>query len=127
MPDRSAGSRDAVSFGPFRLLPGERLLLRDAVPVELGGRGVDILVAVGRKLMEDFSGAVVFVDFGLLNDPGLVATATSSMVGLGVHSDDPAAALIAHMRDKRVLLILDTCEHVLDAAAALTSRIFEGA
>src|SRR5262249_40005421 len=38
--------RDALSFGPFILAPGERLLTRDGVPVELGARALDILIAL---------------------------------------------------------------------------------
>lgn len=34
------------SFGPFALLPAERLLTRDGVPVEIGGRSFDLLVVL---------------------------------------------------------------------------------
>src|SRR5262249_60839651 len=39
-------SRDVLSFGPFRLASGERLLTREGVPVELGARALDILIAL---------------------------------------------------------------------------------
>ena len=41
-----AETRDAVSFGPFRLAPAERLLERTGVPVPLGGRALDLLIAL---------------------------------------------------------------------------------
>src|SRR5262249_29947835 len=41
-----APSRDVLSFGPFRLAPGERLLTREGAPVELGARALDILIAL---------------------------------------------------------------------------------
>ena len=41
------------------------------------------------------------------------------MLGLSVRSDDPAPSLIAYLRDKRILLILDNCEHLIEAVAAL--------
>ena len=48
--------------------------------VGAGGVGkTTVAVAVAHRLMEDFSGAVAFVDFGVLDDPGLVATATASV------------------------------------------------
>lgn len=96
--------------------------------VGTGGVGkTTVAVAVGHDLIEAFAGAVHFVDLGALSDPGLVATTVASMLGLSLQSDDPAPALISYLADKRILLILDTCEHVIDAAADLTFRIFAAA
>lgn len=90
-----------------------------------GGVGkTTVAVAVGHHLIEAFGGAVLFVDLGMLSDPSLVATAAASMLGLSVRSDDATPALIAYLRQKRILLILDTCEHLIEAAAALTISIF---
>ena len=63
----------------------------------------------------------------MLSDPELVATAVASMLGLSVRSDDARPSLIAYLRDKRILLILDTCEHLIEAVAALAASIFEAA
>src|SRR5262245_59811438 len=41
-----ASSKDVLLFGPFRLVPGERLLTREGTPVELGARALDILIAL---------------------------------------------------------------------------------
>jgi len=96
--------------------------------VGAGGVGkTTVAVAVGHDLMEAYAGAVLFVDLGMLSDPKLVATAMASMLGLSVQSDDPAPSLIAYLRDKRILLILDTCEHLIEAVASLASRIFTAA
>ena len=80
-----------------------------------------------HHLIEAFAGAVLFVDLGMLSDPKLVATAVASMLGLSVQSDDATPSLIAYLRDKRILLILDTCEHLVEAVAALAARIIEAA
>jgi predicted ATPase len=69
----------------------------------------------------------LFVDLGMLSDPRLVATAVASMLGLSVQSDDATLNLIAYLQDKRLLLILDTCEHLIETAATLASRIFDAA
>lgn len=93
-----------------------------------GGVGkTTVAVAVGHHLMEEFSGAVLFVDLGMLSDPDLVATATASMLGLSVQSDDATPSLIAYLRGKRILVILDTCEHLVEAVAELASQIFAAA
>jgi predicted ATPase/DNA-binding winged helix-turn-helix (wHTH) protein len=96
----------------------------------LGAGGVGkttVALAVGHDLIAAFSGSAVFVDLGALNDPNLAATTLASMLGLSVQTDDATPSLIAYLRDKRILLILDTCEHLIEAVAALASRIFEAA
>jgi predicted ATPase len=79
--------------------------------------------AVGHHLIDAFDGVVLLVDLGMLSDPGLVATAIASLLGISVQSDDATPALIAFLRSRRMLLIFDTCEHLIDAVAALASQI----
>ncbi len=96
--------------------------------VGVGGVGkTTVAVAVGHHLVDAFTGAVLFVDLGMLSDPALVATTVASMLGLAVQSDDATPSLIAYLRDKRMLLILDTCEHLIEAVAALAAKIFMAA
>jgi predicted ATPase/DNA-binding winged helix-turn-helix (wHTH) protein len=93
--------------------------------VGIGGVGkTTVAIAVGHHLSEAFRGAVMLVDLSMLGDPNLVPTAIASMLGLSVHSDDATPALIAYLRSKRLLLILDTCEHLIDAVASLASQIY---
>jgi predicted ATPase/DNA-binding winged helix-turn-helix (wHTH) protein len=89
-----------------------------------GGVGkTTVAVAVGHHLIEAFAGAVLFVDLSMLGDPDLVATVVASMLGLSVQSADATPSLIAYLQDKRILLILDTCEHLIEAVASLASHI----
>ncbi len=89
-----------------------------------GGVGkTTVAVAVGYHLIEAFAGAVLFVDLSMLNNPGLVTTAVASMLGLSVQSIDATPSLIAYLRDKRILLILDTCEHLIEEVATLASHL----
>jgi len=93
-----------------------------------GGIGkTTVAVSIGYELLTEFAGAAHFFDLGPLNDPVLVPGAVASTLGLLVQSADPIPGLIAFLRDKRMLLILDSCEHVIETAAALAERIFEGA
>jgi predicted ATPase/DNA-binding winged helix-turn-helix (wHTH) protein len=93
-----------------------------------GGVGkTTIAVAVAHQLIQGFAGAVLFVDLSMLSDPRLVATTVASLLGLSVQSSDATASLIAYLRDKRLLLILDTCEHLIEAVSVLTSIIFTAA
>src|SRR5262249_3582086 len=96
--------------------------------VGAGGVGKTTLaIALGHQLVEAFAGAVLFFDLSLLSDPELVTNTVASMLGLSVQSDDATQNLIAYLRDKRLLLILDTCEHLIEAVAAFASRILMGA
>ena len=108
-----------------------------------GGVGkTTVAVAVAHELMTSFAGAVLFVDFGVLSDPDLVSLChefphshsarimaghLTSLLGLSVPTDDSLAGLIAYLRDKRMLLILDTCEHFIESAAGLAAHIYAAA
>ncbi|TWB68432.1 transcriptional regulator [Nitrospirillum amazonense] len=92
-----------------------------------GGVGkTTVAVAVAHALAAAFSGSVLFVDFGMITDPRLAATALTSLLGLSVQSDDPTPSLVQFLKDKRVLLILDTCEHLVEAIAELAAAITSG-
>ncbi len=90
-----------------------------------GGVGkTTVAVAVAHDLLGAFAGSVFFVDLGALLDADLAAISLASMLGLAVQSEDPIPGLLAYLRDKRILLIFDNCEHIIEAAANLAERIF---
>ena len=55
MASDSVPSKGEIAFGPFRLLVAERLLLKDEVPLELGGRTLDTLIALATRPNEVIS------------------------------------------------------------------------
>ena len=91
-----------------------------------GGIGkTTVAVAVGHALLESFDGAVCFVDLSPLSDPALVPGALAAALGLRAFADDPTASILAALPHERMLIVLDSCEHVIDQAALLAERIFE--
>jgi predicted ATPase/DNA-binding winged helix-turn-helix (wHTH) protein len=117
---RMAGRDDAV-----RKLAAQ--LAEHRFVTVLGAAGIGkttVAVAVGQALLHDFGGAVRFIELGSLTDPALVAPTVASTLGLPIQSDDALERLQAFLQDKRVLLVLDNCEHVVDAAARLTEHLF---
>src|SRR5207248_2498379 len=60
-------------------------------------------------------------------EASLAATiASATVLGLEVRTENPLPGLIAALRDKRMLLLLDNCEHVIDAAASLVAAVLSG-
>jgi predicted ATPase/DNA-binding winged helix-turn-helix (wHTH) protein len=93
-----------------------------------GGIGkTTVASAIGSVLSGAFEGAVHFIDLGTLSDPRLVPGAVSAALGLMTQSSDPTSSLIRFLGDRRMLLILDNCEHVIEAAAVLAEQIFQEA
>jgi predicted ATPase/DNA-binding winged helix-turn-helix (wHTH) protein len=106
-------------------LPARVLAARFVTVVGAGGIGKTTLaVAAGHRLASSFAGAVLFVDLSMVNDPALVGTILASLLGLSVQSEDATPGIVAHLKDKSLLLILDTCEHLAAAVARLASAIF---
>jgi predicted ATPase/DNA-binding winged helix-turn-helix (wHTH) protein len=93
-----------------------------------GGIGkTTVAVSVAHARFAEFGGAVHFIDLGALDDPALVPSALASTLGLPVNSDSPIQALLSFVRDQRMLLVLDNCEHVIDTVAAVAESIFREA
>ena len=93
-----------------------------------GGIGkTTVAIAVGHALQPSFDDAIHFLDLGALSDPRLVPVVLASTLGLVMHSDDPVPSLLASLRDKRMLLILDSCERVIDSLAPLAERLVAAA
>jgi predicted ATPase/DNA-binding winged helix-turn-helix (wHTH) protein len=90
-----------------------------------GGIGkTTVAISVGHAAVPDFGGAVTFVDLGSVVDPLLVANTVASTLGLGLQGSDPVASLIASLANRKLLLVLDNCEHVIGTIAPLAERIF---
>ena len=142
-PAQDMRARDRSSFQhanlPIRLPMIDREVEIEEIPARLratrfvtivgaGGIGKTTLaIAVGHQQMESFDGAVLFVDFSMVSDPALVGTIVASLFGLSVQSENATPGLIAYLRGKRILLILDTCEHLVEPVATLASSIFAAA
>lgn len=89
-----------------------------------GGVGkTTVAVAVAHALVEGFDGAVFFVDLGALAESRLVPTAVASALGVVAPAEDALCRLLDFLGGGRILLLLDNCEHVVDAVAQLAERV----
>ena len=92
--------------------------------VGTGGIGkTTVALAVAEHMMDSYEHGVWLVDLAPLTDPRLVPSAVATVLGLEIRTADPLHGLVAAVRDKRMLLLLDNCEHLIDWAAGLVMAI----
>ncbi|MGW7416184.1 AfsR/SARP family transcriptional regulator [Streptomyces sp. NPDC054863] len=107
------------------LLATDRLVTLTGV----GGVGKTRLgLRAALNLQPAFRDGVWLVGLAGLSDPGLVPHAVAE--ALGIHDQTgraPPASLIRHLRDRQVLLVLDDCEHLLNACAVLVDTLLRAA
>jgi predicted ATPase len=81
-------------------------------------------VATAHKLLEDFAHAAYFVDLCTVGGVDGVPIALASIFGIKVQEQDPLGALSALIASRRILLVIDNCEHVIEEVAAAADRLF---
>src|SRR6266404_5360700 len=103
--------------------------LRDERFVTLLGPGgigkTTIALAVGRAVAEEFGGEVYLVDLESLTDPRHVAGAVATSLGLALKSKDPGLELVDLVGSRKLLIILDSCEHVIETVALLAEQLYQ--
>jgi predicted ATPase/DNA-binding winged helix-turn-helix (wHTH) protein len=108
----------------------EALLARRLVSI-VGSGGIgktSVALAVAERLRATFDAThTAFVDLGAISKPEQVSGAIIAAVGVATAGSDPLAELIAYLSPRRVLIVIDSCEHVVDAVAVLADRIIHGA
>jgi predicted ATPase/DNA-binding CsgD family transcriptional regulator len=117
------GRRDDLTRAE-RLLPGSRLVTFSGA----GGCGKTRLARqLAARVGDRFRDGVWWVELAPLTDPDLVADRVCRTVGLVWTQEIPASlALAEFLRDSTCLLILDNCEHLLDAVAFLVDPLLRG-
>lgn len=106
-----------------RMLTTSRLVVLTGV----GGVGKSRLaVHIARELTNSDDVNVTFVGLAAIRDPELVGPAIANALKLCAPlSIDTIEDIIGHLRDREILIILDNCEHLVDAAASAVSRILD--
>jgi non-specific serine/threonine protein kinase len=90
-----------------------------------GGIGKTVLaLEVARSLLRAFQGDCWLADLLSLSDPGLISAMVAGVLDLKLGGDDISPKSVARaIGSKKRLLVLDNCEHVIDAAARLAETI----
>jgi predicted ATPase/class 3 adenylate cyclase/DNA-binding CsgD family transcriptional regulator len=117
--------RDAQMNDVRELLAGNRLVTLTGA----GGVGkTRLAVQVAGQLSGEFGDGVWYVDLAPITDPELVPLTVARALGL---PDQPGRStmdtLLRFVRDRQLLVVLDNCEHLLDASAELVVALLREA
>ena len=90
-----------------------------------GGSGKTRLALQAAAELLDASGdGVWFLELAPINDPDLVPTALITAMSLAIDDDStPTAFLRRTLKDQRVVIVVDNCEHLVDAVADLLNEL----
>jgi predicted ATPase/DNA-binding CsgD family transcriptional regulator len=124
---------EATSFvGRRHELAEARKKLAAARLVSLVGPGgvgkTRLAIRIAASLGRGFPGGAWMVELAELQDPALVGNAVMAALDLRDQAaTDSLAVLLSYLKDKELLLVLDNCEHLLEAAAQLVSEVIRAA
>src|SRR5258705_533195 len=128
-----------IEFGRYKVVRHRRELLADGRPVELGGRALDTLMAlidaggigktrlaleVARHLLPRFPDGVFVAELGPLVSPELIPATVASALGLShIGGAAPYEGVAGAVGTKKLLLVIDNCEHVIEAATGMAEAL----
>lgn len=113
--------REAEKSELARLLASSRVVTLTGS----GGSGkTRLAVEVARDLVDRWDDGVWWVDLGGLAEPDLVPVEVAGALGLTPTADEPPVqSILRHLGSRRVLLVLDNCEHLIAASAEVVSAV----
>lgn len=95
----------------------------------VGGVGkTRLALRVARDVRRVFADGVYLIELAALKDPALLPHSVVDALGIAEQSTrPPMTVLVDHLRHRHVLLVLDNCEHLLEASAELTDALLRAA
>jgi len=119
---RLVGRADAVSK-----LKAE--VTRDRMVTVAGPAGIgktSLALAATQSWSSDSGYTAYFVDLAAVSDSGSVPAAVASAISASTIYEDTVGTMLRELQDRRLLIILDNCEHVIDATARLCEVLLAG-
>lgn len=93
-----------------------------------GGSGkTRAVIETARALLDSYPDGVWFIDLAPMSDAGSLLVTIASTVRAGGIGTDDAAQLGARLATRRMLLVLDNCEHIIEPCAALVDSLLDAA
>jgi predicted ATPase/class 3 adenylate cyclase len=122
-------SHQITSFvGREREFDEVKKMLRDARLVTLHGTGglgkTRLSLQVAADVLDEYPDGVWFIELAPITDPRLVPQSLASVLGVKEEAGHPVTeALVKFVKDRRLLLILDNCEHLTSACAEIANTL----
>ena len=93
-----------------------------------GGTGKTRLsLQVAADLLDRFPHGIWFIELAPLTDPELIPQTILSAIGISEQSGKPLEGLRDYLRHKKSLIVLDNCEHLIDASAQVAHALLSAA
>ena len=86
-----------------------------------------VAVATAKGLTDGYEHGLWFVDLTAISDPELLPASVASAIRVDISTENPSDGLLSFLSDKQMLLVLDNCEHIIEAAAALALEVLRAA
>ncbi|MEA3179994.1 MAG: hypothetical protein QOI59_3517, partial [Gammaproteobacteria bacterium] len=80
-------------------------------------------VATANRLQSSYAHGVCFVDLGSITDGARIAVVLAAALGIAIPAHNPMQKIMEFLDDKRLLILLDNCEHVVHDAALLAEQL----
>jgi predicted ATPase/DNA-binding winged helix-turn-helix (wHTH) protein len=131
LPDHNLLERITRVVGREALIEELGSQLADRRLITLTGPGgigkTTVAVTAAREQLGAHPDGAWLVDIAQVVDPAQLPAAVASTLGLPVMSGDPTHMLAAFLQNKRMLLVLDSCEQAIGAAASLAETVLRRA
>jgi len=93
-----------------------------------GGIGkTSLAIATAHYLQSSYEDGVCFVDLGSVSTPAAIPGALAAALGLASDTSNPLPGVLRLLTHKRMLILLDNCEHVIETAAVLAQTVLGAA
>jgi predicted ATPase/DNA-binding winged helix-turn-helix (wHTH) protein len=93
-----------------------------------GGIGkTTVALRVAEQLIGRYRDGIRLLDLAPINDPSMITVHLATLLELSLHDAEPMSGLAAFLRDRQMLLVIDNCEHLVDAIALLSESILRAA
>lgn len=82
---------------------------------------------VAEQLIGHYRDGIRLLDLAPVNDPLMITSHLATLLDLALHDGEPMGNLASFLRERQMLLVIDNCEHLLDAIAPLCESILRAA
>lgn len=111
------------------LAQGRELLTRTRLLTLLGVGGLGksrLALQIAAETLDRYADGVWLVELAAIADEDRVAESVASVLGVKSDAGTPVeTVLVRHVADRELLVILDNCEHLIDACAQLAKRLLQ--